>query len=301
MNSDVVVIGSINMDIVVKTKEIPKVGETIIGIDSVENPGGKGANQAVALGKLGAKVSFLGMVGDDDYGKKLISSMKDSGVNVNYIKSTEGSSGLAFITVDDIGNNSIIVIPGANYKVDKEYLYEHEQVISESKIVLLQHEIPIDTVKEALSISKKHEKITVLNPAPAHEIEEDTLKLIDILIPNEHELARISKREIKDIDDVVEASRSLIGKGIPKVITTLGDKGAIYVDENIVQQFKPLATSVVDTTAAGDSFIGGFLSSYISTSDIFKSIEFGQRVASITIQRFGAQISLPTLEEVNRY
>lgn len=300
MKTDIVVIGSINMDIVVKTNEIPKIGETIIGRESIENPGGKGANQAVALAKLGANVSFLGKIGDDSYGERLLLSMKESGVNINYIKSVEGSSGLAFISVDDSGNNSIIVIPGANFKVDKEFLYDHIDIINESKIVLLQHEIPIDTVKEAVLLSKKLGKTTVLNPAPAHDLDEEILKCIDIIIPNEHELARISNKEIKDINTIVDASRALIKKGVPKVITTLGHKGAIYVDKTTVQEFKPFSTNVVDTTAAGDSFIGGFLSRYIVTNDVFESIEFGQKAAAFTIQRFGAQISLPTLEEINR-
>lgn len=301
MKSDIVVIGSINMDVVVKTEEIPKIGETVIGRETIENPGGKGANQAVALAKLGAKVNFLGMVGNDDYGKKLLSSMKASGVNIGSIKSIEGSSGLAFITVDDNGNNSIIVIPGANYNVDNKYLGQHIDVIKESKAVLLQHEIPMETVKEALLLSKKMDKITVLNPAPAKELDEEILKYIDILIPNEHELSRISNKEILDIDSVIEASRSLIAKGTPRIITTLGEKGAIYVDKDTIKQFKPWPTNVVDTTAAGDSFIGGFLSRYILTNNIFESIEFGQKAASITIQRFGAQISLPTLEEIEKY
>lgn len=301
MSSDIIVIGSINMDIVVKTKEIPKVGETVIGREIIENPGGKGANQAVALGKLGTKVGFLGMVGSDVYGKKLLLSLKESGVDTSLIKSVEGSSGTAFISVDDQGNNSIIVIPGANHKVDKKYLNENINAIKESKIVLLQHEIPLESVKEAILISKSLGKTVVLNPAPAYDLEEEIIRNIDILIPNEHELARISNRDIRDIDSVVEASRYLIDIGVPRIITTLGEKGALYVDESIVQHFEPYPVNVVDTTAAGDSFIGGFLHCYIETNDIFKSIEFGQKVAAFTIQRYGAQVSLPTLEEINSF
>lgn len=301
MSNDIVVIGSINMDIVIKTKEIPKIGETVIGREMIETPGGKGANQAVALAKLGTQVNFLGMIGNDLYGSKLLSSMKESGINIDYIKSVEGSSGLAFITVDDKGNNNIIVIPGANYKMDKQYLHNHIDVISRSKVVLLQNEIPIDIVKEAIILSKNLGKLIVLNPAPASGLEKEILELIDILIPNEHELARISGKEIMSIESVVEACKYLIYKGVPKIITTLGDKGAIYVDKTIVQHFKPCASKVVDTTAAGDSFIGGFLSSYILTNDMFKSIEFGQKAAAITIQRFGAQEALPTLEEIEKY
>lgn len=301
MSSDIIVIGSINMDIVVKTKEIPKVGETVIGREITENPGGKGANQAAALAKLGTKVSFLGMVGNDTNGKKLLSSMQESGVNTSLIKSIEGSSGTAFISVDDEGNNSIIVVPGANDKVDKNYLEENINAIKETKFVLLQQEIPMETVKEAVLLSKKLGKTIILNPAPAHCLDEEVLKNIDILIPNEHELARLSNREIKDIDSIIEASKYLINVGVSKIITTLGEKGAIYVDEAVVQHFKPFTAKVIDTTAAGDSFIGGFLHSYLDTGNIFKSIEFGQKAATITIQKYGAQVSLPTIEEINNY
>ena len=301
MSNDIVVIGSINMDIVIKTKEIPKIGETVMGREMIETPGGKGANQAVALAKLGTQVSFLGMIGNDLYGNKILLSMKESGVNIDYIKSVEGSSGLAFITVDDKGNNNIIVIPGANYKMNNQYLHNHIDVISRSKVVLLQNEIPIDIVKDAIILSKNLGKIIVLNPAPVSGLEEEILKYIDILIPNEYELARISGKEIKSIESVVEACKYLIYKGVPKIITTLGDKGAIYVDKTIVKHFKAFSSNVLDTTAAGDSFIGGFLSSFILTNDMFKSIEFGQKAAAITIQRFGAQQALPTLEEINKY
>lgn len=297
--ADVIVIGSINMDIVVKTEEIPKIGETVIGRDIIENPGGKGANQAVALSKLGSKVGFLGCVGSDVYGKKLLSSMKESGVDTSLVKTIEGTSGTAFISVDDHGNNNIIVIPGANEKVDSKYLNDNIDAIKNSKIVLLQHEIPMETIREAVLISKNLGKKVVLNPAPAYDLDEDILKNIDILIPNEHELSKISNIKIRDMDSIVKASRHLIDIGVPIVITTLGKKGAIYVDKNTVKHFETFPVKVVDTTAAGDSFIGGFLHSYIKTNDVFKSIEFGQRVAAITIQKYGAQLSLATIEEVN--
>ncbi|MFA5524130.1 MAG: ribokinase [Tissierellales bacterium] len=303
MSNNIIVIGSINMDIVIKTKEIPKIGETVIGKEIIENPGGKGANQAVALAKLGAEVSFLGMIGNDVNGKKLISAMKEYGVDTSLIETVEGSSGTAFITVDDQGKNNIIVVPAANYKVDKNYINKHIDAIEKSKIVLLQHEIPIDTVKEVILLSKKLGKTTVLNPAPANSLEDEVLKNVDILIPNEYELGRISNIEIKDRASIIEASRYIIdkGNGVLKVITTLGEKGTIYVDKDKVQYFHPIPTDVVDTTAAGDSFLGGFLYSYMLTEDIFRSIDFGQKVASLTIQRYGAQVSLPTLKEVNGY
>jgi len=303
VSNNIIVIGSINMDIVIKTKEIPKIGETVIGKEIIENPGGKGANQAVALAKLGAEVSFLGMIGNDVNGKKLISAMKEYGVDTSLIETVEGSSGTAFITVDDQGKNNIIVVPAANYKVDKNYINKHIDAIEKSKIVLLQHEIPIDTVKEVILLSKKLGKTTVLNPAPANSLEDEVLKNVDILIPNEYELGRISNIEIKDRASIIEASRYIIdkGNGVLKVITTLGEKGTIYVDKDKVQYFHPIPTDVVDTTAAGDSFLGGFLYSYMLTEDIFRSIDFGQKVASLTIQRYGAQVSLPTLKEVNGY
>lgn len=297
----ILVVGSMNMDLVVKVDEIPKIGETLTGNEFLQIPGGKGANQGVAMAKLNSDVSFLGKLGKDSFGESLLSSMESSGVNMDNVDYTQDSTGIAVINVDKSGNNNIVVIPGANGKVDKEYLKKNEKAFEEADIVVFQLEIPIETVKEGLRISKKFGKTTILNPAPARELDDEIIENVDILIPNEHELERISKVKISDKDSILKAGNLLIEKGIKKIIVTLGSEGVLYLDPENHEFFKPYKVNVVDTTAAGDSFIGGFVSSYIETKDIKKSIDMGQRTAALTIQKFGAQSSLPTRKEVDDF
>lgn len=301
MESKILVVGSMNMDLVVKTDEIPKIGETLLGNEFLQIPGGKGANQGVAIAKLNSKITFLGKVGDDSYGEQLLQSMKESGVDISYIERANVSTGIAVINVDMLGNNNIIVIPGANGLVDTDYLQRHLKQFEESDIVVFQLEIPMETVKEGLRISKGLGKTTILNPAPAAELDDEIIENIDILIPNEHELERIAKIKITDQDSMLEAANVLLKKGVKKIIVTLGSKGVCYVDENGYEFFPAYKVPVVDTTAAGDSFIGGFTSSYIEKGDIKSSIIRGQKTAALAIQKVGAQTSLPTGKEVDNF
>ncbi len=295
----ILVVGSMNMDLVVKTDEIPNIGETVIGNELLEIPGGKGANQAVAMAKLGNNVTFLGKVGNDSFGQSILNSMKESGVKTDFIEEEEISTGIAVINVDKNGNNNIIVIPGANGKVDVDYLNKHQAVFQSANIIVFQLEIPIESVKEGLKISKKLGKTTILNPAPAMDLDEETIRNIDIFIPNEHELGRISKVEIVDQESLLKAAKVLLEKGIKKIIVTLGSKGVLYIDNNKSKIFPAFKVDVVDTTAAGDSFIGGFTSGYLENPfNIESAIQMGQKTAALSIQKFGAQSSLPTLEEV---
>jgi ribokinase len=297
----ILVVGSMNMDLVVKLDEIPKIGETLTGNELLQIPGGKGANQGVTMAKLNSDVSFLGKLGKDSFGESLASSMESSGVNMENVDYIQDSTGIAVINVDKSGRNNIVVIPGANGKVDKEYLQKNAKAFEEADIVVFQLEIPLETVKEGLRISKKFGKTTILNPAPAKELDDEIIDSIDILIPNEYELERISKVKVSDKDSILKAGNLLIGKGIKKIIVTLGSEGVLYLDPENHEFFKPYKVNVVDTTAAGDSFIGGFVCSYIETKDIKKSIDMGQRTAALTIQKFGAQSSLPTRKEVDGF
>lgn len=294
----IVVIGSINLDLVVEVDEIPKLGETVMGNSLSQIPGGKGANQAVAMAKLGCDVDFLGKVGNDNFADLVLDSMKKAGVNTRNIKRENTSTGIAVINVDKKANNNIIVIAGANGEVDETYLLEHEEIIKNADAVVFQLEIPIDTVKFGLKLAKSHNKLTVLNPAPAYELDDEIIENVDIIIPNEHELSRLAHMEIKDEIDLTVASKSLIERNVKKIIVTLGEKGALYVDKNTTKLYPAYKVNAVDSTAAGDAFIGGFVGNYIQTKDIDKAIDMGQKTAAISIQRFGAQTSLPTLEEV---
>lgn len=301
MSSIITVVGSMNMDLVVKTDEIPKIGETLLGNELLQIPGGKGANQGVAIAKLNNHVNFLGMVGKDGFGEELLRSMESSGVNIKHIEKVDDDTGIAVINVDKKGNNNIIVIPGANARVDKEYLNRHYKAFEEAEIVVFQLEIPIETVKEGLRISKRLGKVTILNPAPAHELDDEIISNIDILIPNEHELERMSKVKVNDDASILEAAKVLLKKGIKQIIVTLGSKGVLYVDKESHKVFEAYKVKVVDTTAAGDSFIGGFTSSYAKDKNIESAIEMGQKTAALSIQKIGAQSSLPTREQVEKF
>lgn len=299
--SMVTVVGSMNMDLVVNADEIPKIGETVLGKELLQIPGGKGANQGVAIAKLNNNITFLGKVGKDGFGDELLKSMKDSGVNIEHIERTEVSTGIAVINVDKEGNNNIVVIPGANGEVDKEYLSRHISAFEKADIVVFQLEIPLETVKEGLKISKELGNITILNPAPAMDLDDEIIENIDILIPNEHELERLSKIKVMDEESMIKAANILLNKGIKEIIVTLGSKGVLYIDNNGYKFFPAYKVKAIDTTAAGDSFIGGFVSSYIEHKDMEKAIDMGQRTAALAIQKIGAQSSLPTREEVENF
>lgn len=301
MKPIITVVGSMNMDLVIKVNEIPQIGETLLGNELLQIPGGKGANQGVAIAKLNNEIIFLGKVGKDVFGDALIESMKESGVNIEHIEKTDESTGIAVINVDKYGNNNIIVIPGANGDVDKGYLQRHLIAFEKADIIVFQLEVPLETVKEGLKIARKLGKTTILNPAPAYELDDEIIQNVDILIPNEHELERISKIKITDQDSILKAANILLQKGIKQIIVTLGGKGVLYIDINGYKFFEAYKVNVVDTTAAGDSFIGGFVSSYIENGNIEKSIEIGQKTAALAIQKVGAQSSLPTKEEVDNF
>jgi ribokinase len=299
--SDIVVIGSINMDLVVKTDEIPKIGETLLGQELIQIPGGKGANQGVAISKLGKKVAFIGKVGKDMFGDMLVSSLKDAGVDVSRIEKENCNSGIAVINVDKDGNNNIVVIPGANSKVDIDFLHKNIDVVENSEIVLFQLEIPLETVKAGLIKAKKSGKITVLNPAPAYDLDDEIIENTDILIPNEHELEKIAKIKVTNDHSLLKAANVLIKKGVKELIVTLGSKGVLHINRNGHKFYEAYKVKAVDTTAAGDSFIGGFLSSYVNDKDVEKSIELGQKAAALAIQKVGAQSSIPMMAEIRNF
>jgi len=296
------VIGSLNMDLVVRVKEIPKKGETVIGKDFSTVPGGKGANQAVAASRLGSKTFMIGKVGDDSFAKNLKESLASSDVDIKGLQEEKNTpTGVALISVDEHGRNSIIVAPGANFEMRKEDIDKNMSLLENSKIVVLQHEIPIETVNYALETAKSKGKITVLNPAPADEVSLEALKGLDFIIPNEHELETLCKQKITDEKSMIEGAKSLIEKGVKNVIITLGEKGCLHVTESESIKYDAFKVGAVDTTAAGDSFIGGFCANYLKTEDIKAAIVFGQKTAALSVTKYGAQSSIPTLEEFEEF
>ncbi|AZK48052.1 ribokinase [Paenibacillus lentus] len=297
----ILVIGSINMDLVLRVPYIPQVGETLLGSSVKRVPGGKGANQAVTAAKLGADVSMLGKVGGDEFGGPLIDNLRQAGVDTDHIELvSEASSGLAVIQVNDEGNNSIVVLLGANDLCNRDYVKAHEKLIEAADIVILQMEIPYEAVYEAVELASKHSKIVILNPAPAPvSIPDDVLGKLDYLIPNETELQKLSGLPVDSIAAAEEAAKVLLAKGVSSLIVTLGSNGSLYVNVNESVHIPACTVKAVDTTAAGDSFVAAFAVGLSEGKNVQEAITFATKVSSIVVTRAGAQTSIPERSEVD--
>lgn len=295
------VIGSLNMDLVVNVEEMPKKGQTLIGSSFKEVPGGKGANQAVAIAKLGGDISMIGKVGNDSFGKTLISELKKNNVKTDYIYTEDCSSGVAMITVDKNAENSIVVAPGANFKVLREDIDKCIDAIKNSEIIVLQLETPIDTIKYVLEKSKELGKFTILNPAPAAKLSDDIIRNVDLLTPNETELEILSGVKIDCEEDIKKAAEVMIEKGVKQLIVTLGSKGSLYIDKDNMKFKKSYKVKAIDTTAAGDSYTGA-LAVYLSQDkSIEDAMDFASKVGALSVTKEGAQNSLPTLKDVENF
>jgi len=296
------VIGSLNMDMTVKVEELPKLGETIFGNDFYESCGGKGANQAVAVSKLGMKTEMIGMVGKDSQGEKLIQNLNKYGIiSDNVIKSDE-LTGRAIITVDKKGDNNIIVIPGSNFKITKEHIQDKQDVIASSDVVILQNEIPSETVEFSLLKAKELGKITIFNPAPARKLSGEVFKNTDYLILNETEMEEIFEIKFNDEEYTEKISIKKKEYGIKNIILTLGDKGSIlFSEDNNIKKYDVYKVKAVDTTAAGDSFIGAFTMKICEIGNPDEAIKYATAVSAIVVTRQGAQDSIPTREEIEKF
>lgn len=299
--SKILVIGSLNMDMVAKVKRIPKLGETILGDRLMLNPGGKGANQCYTVGKLGGNAIMLGCVGNDSYGDILIESLVTAEVNTSFIKRCEDiHTGTALIQIDDFGNNNIVVIKGANDKCDEGYLSDNDDVIKACDIIMLQMEIPYNAIYYAIKRGRELGKKIILNPAPApEEFPDDIINKVDIITPNEIELEMLSKMKIKSEGDIVKGAQKLINQGVDHVLVTVGSKGAMYVNKNGYKYFPSRKVDAIDTIGAGDCFNGAFAVAISEGLVIDDAITFANIAASISVTRQGAQSSIPSREEVD--
>jgi ribokinase len=307
---DVLVVGSLNTDLVVQAPHFPQPGETISGGDLQVIPGGKGANQAVAAARLGANVSMLGRVGKDNFGDFLLNNLKANHVNTHLIQRDDASTGTATIIVDSNGQNSIVLSAGANGNVSSTDV--ERASFSTFSLLLLQLEIPTPTVYSATKLAKQNGVRVILNPAPAKQLPDELISLVDFIIPNETELSLLTGMEVKDIPTTEKAARSLLDKGAQNVIVTLGSKGALIVDRDTSKQVDTYQVDVVDTTAAGDAFIGGFATKLLESdsllanpqkqaSAIQNAVCYGCACGALATTKFGAQPSLPMKEEVERF
>lgn len=297
---NILVAGSLNMDIVINTEHIPRPGETVFGKSFAFNPGGKGANQAYTAGKLGARVSMIGAVGKDDHGKIMVESLQSVGVDTAGIRSFSYTpSGMAFIAVDREGENSIVVVPGANSELTIEDIDRNLELIDRCDVVIAQLEIPIEVVTYLAEAARSRKKLVILDPAPApSRLPEKLIRNVDIMKPNETELQRITGMMTDTPEQIAEAARSLIEKGAGKIAVTLGAKGTILVTEHGYEVFPARMVEAVDTTAAGDAFLAALAVKTAEGSSLEDAIRFAGIVASIVVTRKGAQCAIPDYQEV---
>lgn len=293
----ILVVGSLNMDHITKVVATPQIGETVMGEGLDLIPGGKGANQAVALGKLGAPVEMIGVVGSDNNGKVLIDNLMDMNVETSKILVDEDyPTGIAFIMINASADNSIVVIPSANSRLLPAHV--KESWFDNIDILVCQLETPIETVNKVLAFARMRGIQTVLNPAPARKLPKTCLLNTDLLVPNETEFEILTGISIRTKQDFKNGFKLLNNQGIREMIVTLGERGAWYFNGKDFIDVKSHKVTPVDTTAAGDSFIGGLVFKLSKGADMKEAMEFGTRVAAITITRYGAQSSLPYLDEV---
>ncbi len=296
------VIGSLNIDMTTKVENLPRLGETIFGNNFYESCGGKGANQAVAISKLGMETEMIGMIGNDSHGKKLIENLKKYNVKHDNIIRSPEPTGHALILVDKNGNNSIIVIPGANFKITERHIDEKTDIINENDIIILQNEIPLNVVEHALKKAKELNKITVFNPAPAAQLSDEVYKNTDYLILNETEMEEIFEISIEDEKYIERLHNRKEAKNIRNIILTLGETGSVLLDdEGNIRRYEAYKVKAVDTTAAGDSFIGAFILKLCETGNRDTAMKFASAVSAIVVTRQGAQDSIPTALEIAEF
>jgi ribokinase len=297
--NNITVIGSSNTDMVIKTSKLPAPGETILGGRFLMNAGGKGANQAVAAARLGGKVTFVGKIGDDIFGKKAIQQLEDEGINVDFVTvDPENPSGVALITVDRNAENSIVVAPGANGTLSSADFDNALSILDKSEFVLMQLEIPIPTVEHIARLASLIQKKVILNPAPAATLSDELLRNLYLITPNETEAELLTGIKVTDEQSALKAATQLHEKGVEVVIITMGAAGAFLLANGTSELIKTPKVEAVDTTAAGDTFNGALVVALSEGKTIQESIIFANKAAAISVTRIGAQSSVPFRKEI---
>ncbi|GAB4473215.1 MAG: ribokinase [Anaerolineae bacterium] len=297
MTGHIVVVGSLNMDLVVRVPRHPRPGETIIGGEFQTFPGGKGANQAVAAARAGSEVVMIGCVGDDAFGANLLQTLARDGVNTTYVRrDAQAPSGVALITVDADGQNAIVVASGANARLSPEDVERAQDAFTGAGALLLQLESPLETVQRAIELANARSVPVILNPAPARTLDAALFATVDYLIPNEHELFLLA--DIEAAEGIDTAAARLRERGARYVIVTLGGDGAAVFGMGQKIVVPPHRVSVVDTTAAGDAFVGAFGVALSELKDVEDAVRWANAAGALAVTRAGAQPSLPHRDEI---
>ena len=297
MKGKILVVGSLNMDLVVAVPRLPRAGETILGGKFATFPGGKGANQAVAAARMGATVSMIGLVGNDDYGRTLRQLAADATIDTKHIEfDPEEPTGIALITVDANGRNTIVVASGANLALTSQHILAAEPAFSTADVLVTQLESPLEAVAEAVNLAVKNGIPVVLNPAPARALVAEFLSQIEFFIPNEREAMQVA-----GVDSLEAAIEKLFSLGVRHLIITLGEQGVLLVTPDRREQFPAHKVPAIDTVAAGDAFVGAFSTGISEGMRVEDAIRLGNAAAAVAVTRRGAQPSLPTRADVNNF
>lgn len=299
----ILVVGSANMDLVMGVKDIPVVGETALCHSFQKVPGGKGANQAYACARLGGDTVFLSALGGDDLGDALLENLRQAGVDTSAIRRTaDAATGMAVVCVSQRGDNAILVVPGANQRCDVEYLQQNRDLFLHSDIVLLQMEIPSESVFYAVRLARELGKTVILNPAPAPEgLPEDIYGALDLITPNETEFKQLTGCPTDQVEDILLYSRRILDKGTKHVLVTLGSRGALFIGPEGHRLFPAVKVTAVDTTAAGDTFNGALARKLADGCGYEQAIVFANHASALSVSRPGAQTSIPSYEEVTAF
>ncbi|NOU47813.1 MAG: ribokinase [Bacteroidales bacterium] len=301
MNSEkkIVVVGSCNTDMVIKAERLPIPGETILGGIFLMNPGGKGANQAVAAARLGGDVTLISKTGNDVFGKQSVVLYNSENVNTDFISSdSKLPSGVALITVDSMGENCIVVASGANANLKPADIDKAIKAIESCNIVLMQLEIPLETVEYVAELASAKGKKVILNPAPARALSNALLKHLDLIIPNKSEAEILSGIKVTDIETAKQAADIIAKKGVDNVVITLGSQGALIREKDTFQFVAAHKVEAIDTTAAGDTFCGALCVGLSEGKSILEAVKLAVKASAITVTRMGAQSSLPYRSEL---
>ena len=302
MMGRVTVVGSFMFDLVARAPRRPKTGETLIGESFGMFIGGKGANQAIAASRLNALVCMVGRLGDDLFGNQFLDKFSDEKINTDFvIQDKNNGTGVGMPLIDASGDNSIVIIPRANTALSAKNINQGYEAIANSDILLLQLEVPIEASQRAAEIAKENSTIVILNPAPAREIPDTLLDLVDILTPNESETEILSGISATTEKEAKEAARILMDKGVETVILTLGSRGSLLLTATVESFFPANQVDVVDTTAAGDAFCGALAASLANGSTIEEAVKTGNAAGALAVTKLGAEPSLPKKADLDRF